>query len=569
MRNALLAAALALFALCATRPAAAQLNPLDVETLRSAALARGATGNDARETPAASPAPLPPPAADAAQLLNANGAQAEEPPMFGQQLFRGTVQSYGVGFNPDYMLAIGDRVLLRIWGSFTFEAVQTIDPQGNVFVPNVGPVRLAGVRNNQLNDVVGAAVRRVYRDNVDVYASLDTAQPVRLFVTGFVRAPGQYPGAAAESVLGYLARAGGIDPQRGSYIDVKLVRSGEVRATFNLYEFLLDGRLAPVQLQDGDTLVVAPRHNAVRVTGDVFNAYGFEFRDERVSAAEVLALARTRPGATHVSITRKAGARQFGEYYALDALANVTVTAGDELAVITDRTVATILVRVDGAIDSSRVLTLPYGSRLRDAFEHVQPTPQAQLEAVQLFRLSVAQRQREMLELSLRALESYALNPRSVTSEEAALRSREAEQITRFIERARTVEPKGQVVLAGRETAMDTLLADGDVLVIPERSSLVLVHGEVTQPNAIAYDSRSTVMDYVRLAGGTTQRPKNARIVLLRRDGSFVDDARAQPEPGDEILVLPQVGTKNIEVARGITQILYQLAIAARVVVDL
>jgi len=570
MRQGILSAAFALLAAVgAARPVTAQLNPLDVETVRSAAQARGLSEDraaaDAVERTAA---PLPPRAADAAELLGADGA-VDEPPMFGRQLFRGPLQSYGVGFNPDYMLAIGDRVLLRIWGSFTFESVQTIDPQGNVFVPNVGPVRLAGIRNNQLNDVVGAAVRRVYRDNVDVYASLDTAQPVRLFVTGFVRAPGQYPGAAAESVLGYLARAGGIDPSRGSYIDVKLMRSGEERASFDLYEFLLEGRLTPVQLQDGDTLVVAPRHNAVRVTGDVFNAYGFEFRGEQTSAAEVLALARPRPGATHVSITHKAGLRQFGEYYALDALQGVMVTAGDELAVITDRTVATILVRVDGAIESSRVLTLPYGSKLRDAFELVEPTPQAQPEAVQLFRISVAERQREMLEVSLRALESYALTSRSSTSEEAALRAREAEQITRFIERARSIEPKGQVVLAGRETAMDTLLADGDVLVIPEHSSLVLVHGEVTQPNAIAYDSRSSVQDYVRLAGGATQRNKNARIVLLRRDGSFVDDERARPEPGDEILVLPQVGAKNVEVARGIAQILYQLAIAAHVVLDL
>ena len=374
-----------------------------------------------------------------------------------------------------------------------------------MFVPNVGPVRLAGVRNNELNDIVGSAVRRVYRDNVDVYASLEVAQPVRLFVTGFVRAPGQYPGAAAESVLGYLTRAGGIDPRRGSYIDVRLLRNGAERASFDLYEFLLDGRLEPLQLQDGDTLVVEGRHNAVRVTGDVFNSYGFEFRGDQAAAADVLELARPRPGATHVSITHKAGARQFGEYYALDQLDGVMVAAGDELAVITDRTVATILVRVDGAIESSRVLTLPYGSRLRDAFELVQPTPQAQPEAIQLYRIGVAERQREMLEVSLRALESYALNARSATSEEASLRAREAEQITRFIDRARSVEPRGQVVLAGRETAMETMLADGDVLVVPERSSLVMVHGEVTQPNAIAYDSRSSVMDYVRLAGGTTQ----------------------------------------------------------------
>src|SRR5690606_890202 len=112
-------------------------------------------------------------------------------------------------------------------------------------------------------------------------------------------------------------------------------------------------------------------------------------------------------------------------------------------------------------------------------------------------------------------------------------------------------------------------LEDGDVLVIPEQSSLIMVHGEVTQPNAIAYDSRSTVQDYVALAGGTTQSRRNARILLLRQDGTFVEDRRARPEPGDEILVLPTVGTRNVEVARGLTQILFQLAVVARVALDL
>src|SRR5690606_35913202 len=131
--------------------------------------------------------------------------------------------------------------------------------------PNVGPVRLAGVRNEDLNSVVQAAVRQVYRNNVDVYASLEASQPVRVFVTGFVRAPGQYPGTAAESILGYLARAGGIDPERGSYIDVRLLRGSNVRATFDLYDFLLEGQLEAVQLQDGDTIVVNGRHSAVQV----------------------------------------------------------------------------------------------------------------------------------------------------------------------------------------------------------------------------------------------------------------------------------------------------------------
>src|SRR5690606_11685053 len=250
---------------------------------------------------------------DAAALLGTEYRPAEGA-MFGAQLFQpGMSKSYGQGFNDNYTLAIGDRVALRMWGAFSYEDLQTVDPQGNLFLPNVGPVRVAGVRNADLNEVVRAAIREVYRANVDVYASLDASQPVRVFVTGFVRAPGQYPGVAADSILDFLLRAGGIDPERGSYIDIRLLRGGEQLASFNLYDFLLEGRLDQVQLQDGDTIFVAGRHNNARVSGEVYNSYGFEFTTPTISAAELLELAGPKPGATHVSVTHRTGTNQFGE----------------------------------------------------------------------------------------------------------------------------------------------------------------------------------------------------------------------------------------------------------------
>jgi protein involved in polysaccharide export with SLBB domain len=524
------------------------------------------------DTPSELPTDLPPttePAADAASLLG-TGYVPDENAMFGEQLFQpGTAQTYGVGFNDDYVLAIGDRVSVRMWGAFPYQDVQVVDPQGNLFLPNVGPIQVAGVRNSDLNEVMRAAIGEVYRSNVDVYATLQASQPVRVFVTGFVRAPGQYPGVAADSVLGFMLRAGGIDPARGSYIDIRLLRGGQERAAFNLYDFLIEGHLEPVQIQDGDTIVVAGRNNAVRVSGDVFNSYGFEFPGREIAAEELLQLAHPRPGATHVSVVHKVGTRQFSEYHPIDELEGVFLKGGDELSVVSDRTISTILVRIDGAIDSSRVLTLPYGSTLEDALADVTPKLEANPDAIQLFRPSVAERQRRMLEVSLRVLEASALTSRSMTSEEAALRAREAQQVTQFIESARKVEPRGQVVLAGRESVLETLLQDGDVLVIPERSSIVMVHGEVTQPTAISYDSRSTVADYVELAGGATQRGGDARILLLRQDGTFVESDRARPEPGDEIFVLPAVGARNVEIARGISQILFQIAVVARVALDL
>ncbi|MEM0326249.1 MAG: hypothetical protein QW733_04400, partial [Desulfurococcaceae archaeon] len=55
------------------------------------------------------------------------------------------------------------------------------------------------VRNAELNNVIESAVRKVFKDLVGVYASLETAVPVKVFVTGFVRNP----------ILYYLDRAGG------------------------------------------------------------------------------------------------------------------------------------------------------------------------------------------------------------------------------------------------------------------------------------------------------------------------------------------------------------------------
>src|SRR5690606_26967478 len=111
----------------------------------------------------------------------------------------------------------------------------------------------------------------------------------------------------------------------------------------------------------------------------------------------------------------------FARHYPIEALDGVVLSSGDELNVVADRRITTVVVRVEGAIESESVLTLPYGSTLRDALARVDLLPQANPEAVQLYRESVAARQREMLDVSLRVLETQALTARSTTSEEATL----------------------------------------------------------------------------------------------------------------------------------------------------
>jgi protein involved in polysaccharide export with SLBB domain len=540
---------------------AAQLTAARLAAARAAA-------EDAPPTPTAAatggPAgPLPP-----------DPALATKPLMFGSQIFSGRFGSEAFsGFNPNYQLAVGDRVHLRLWGAYEHNATHTVDAQGNVFIPSVGPVRVQGVRNADLNRQVEVQVKRTFRSNVGVYATLEAAQPVKIYVTGFVKAPGLYGGLSSDSVLYYLDRAGGVDPDRGSYLEVDVLRNGQPHAKVNLYRFLLEGQIQPLQLQDGDTIVAAARKHIVQVRGEVLNPYIFEFAQPSFSAAEVLAVARPRPGATHLSIVRKIGAETRSEYYPVAQAGQVTIRDGDELTLTSDKFPGTILVRIDGATLAERTLVMPYGAKLRDALARVRPAPQANMDAVQLFRRSVATRQKTLMETSLRSLESYALTSRSSTSEEAALRQREAQQILQFTERARQIQPRGQVLLtrAGNSQgdAGDTLLEDGDVIRIPEQSNLVLVSGEVVFPNAVVFDSNASLEGYVQGAGGYTAGADTARVLVVRQDGSVLEGDGARLQPGDEIMVLPKVEGKRIEVVRGITQILFQIAVVAKTALGL
>ena len=492
-------------------------------------------------------------------------------PVFGSQLFGGRFaqQSLG-GFNPDYRIAPGDRVTLRLWGAFSLDATQAVDPRGHLFLPSIGPVRVQGVRNAELDAVVREQVRRTYRANVHSYASLEAAQPVKVYVTGFVRQPGLYGGLSSDSVLRYLDLAGGIDPERGSFLAVELLRAGELRGRIDLYRFLLEGRIEPLQLQDGDTLLVAPRRASVKVSGEAANACAFEFDGPRLHGAALMALARPRPGATHMAVVRQRGPERRSEYHPLAEAGAVLLDDGDEVSFTADRMPGTILVRIEGAHRGERTVVLPYGARLSDALARLRPAPLADLAALQLQRRSIAQRQKEMLGQALDRLEAQALTARSATNEEAQLRGREAELVLQFTGRARQIEPRGQLVLPDPTRAGDTPLEDGDTLFVPERSAQVAVHGEVLFPMAIGHDPARRVDDYLRLAGGPSQQADTSRVLLLRRNGTVVETrSDIVPEPGDELMVLPRAETKRVEVARGITQVLYQIAVVAKVALGL
>ncbi len=529
----------------------------------------------AQQNPAAA---APPVARQAPPIPDATVLETPEEigGVFGASLFKGRFarQSFS-GFNPGYAIAVGDHIDLKLWGAVELNAVLTVDSQGNVFVPRVGPVAVAGIRNSELNGLVAGKVRSIYRENVGVYAALAVAEPVKVFVTGYAKSPGLYGAYASDSLLHFLDLAGGVSPTRGSFLDIRVLRSGETVGRFNLYDFLLRGELPLFQFQDGDTIVVWPQKSVAKVEGLVRNAAQFEF-DGSIMLPELLAMAGADPRATHVLLVRNQAPAREVEYLPVrgDALAGVKVLSGDAVTVFADRQVASIVARIEGEYEGLSQVALPYDSTLADLIATVKTSERSNLDGVQLYRSSIAERQKQMLDEMLNKLEQAVLNARSGTREEAELRVREAELVMQFVARARAIKPAGRLVLHAGFDPHKIDLQDGDVLRIPRKVNTVAIQGEVYFPSSFVYRAGKSVQYYLDQAGGMTQKADASRIFVMRPSGELVEAglgwfSSTKLEPGDEVMVLPRVDDKSFQLTKDIIQVLYQLALSAGVVLSI
>ncbi|MFN3536472.1 MAG: polysaccharide biosynthesis/export family protein, partial [Brevundimonas sp.] len=236
------------------------------------------------------------------EALVIQNRQGVRPPPLGADMFGGMAPQASTDVvDPGYILQPGDAVQVTLWGMVEGTHDLTIDAQGNVVVPGVGPIRLAGVAASQAPAVVEQASRRIYNEGVRVYATPTATASTRVLVTGPVERPGAFPGSSDDALIVYLQRAGGIDPVRGSYRRVRVLRNGEVIARADLYEFLREGVLPRVSFRTGDAIVVEDQGSIVSVSGDARAPFTFELAGQTGQGGELMQFARPQPGATHAA----------------------------------------------------------------------------------------------------------------------------------------------------------------------------------------------------------------------------------------------------------------------------
>ncbi|STX29339.1 Polysialic acid transport protein kpsD precursor [Legionella beliardensis] len=498
-------------------------------------------------------------------------------PVFGRNLFGRQCEQLHQArfFNPEYRITVGDEVNVQMWGAYQLSQRITVDSQGNIFIPDVGPVKVEGVENQQLNEVIQQHVKKSFKKGVNLYADLVTAQPVQVYVAGFVNSPGLYDGLSSDSVIYFLCAAGGINLNEGSFRDIAVIRNGKPLRQVDLYDFLFKGFVTPFQLHQGDTILVKAQKYIISVAGDVKSSYQYELLDQELPLSALMSLANVEPTATYVRIQRNQGRQPTFIYEPIHSSKPLKIKAGDRITFVADKEVQQTLITVKGQVKGPHQYVVKQGTTLRQFLKTLPLAPDANLANVQLFRESVARQQKEALNANLARLQRQTMTGETLTGDDAKLQAARSELITKFVQEAKQVETKGQVVLGEPSQWGHILLQNNDVINIPPHSSVVTVSGDVVNSISLTINPQYRLIDYIQAAGGFQKTANQGEFLLVRQNGQVQlvkhswHSGHVGLQGGDQLIVLPKQTENGIKVTGMMSSILYQLALAAKVVVAL
>jgi protein involved in polysaccharide export with SLBB domain len=232
------------------------------------------------------------------------------PTRFGFEIFQNGIRDsqsipMDLPVGPDYVVGPGDGLAIDLWGGVSQRFYSTVDREGRISLPEVGPVLVSGKSLADVQQNLQQVLRTQFRD-VSVDVSLSRLRTIRVYEVGDIAKPGAYDISSLSTPLNALFVAGGPTPQ-GSMRIVKHYRGSQLIEQVDLYDLLLNGvKSGMARLENGDTILVPPLGPQVTVEGMVRRPAIYELKDEK-NLASVLELAGGMlPAATlrHIEVQR-------------------------------------------------------------------------------------------------------------------------------------------------------------------------------------------------------------------------------------------------------------------------
>lgn len=214
-------------------------------------------------------------------------------PLFGADYFLNSIKALGTpNTSPvgrDYRLRVGDALQVRLWGPVEAQLSLTVDRNGDIVIPKIGIVPVAGLTPADAERAVQEAVGRQHK-SFGISVVPGRLRKLQMSVVGLARFPGTYA-LTSEATLTTALFASGGPGLGGSMRRVQLRRQGQLVTEFDLYAFLsLGDKATDIKLQDGDVLVFPPASGFAAVHGAVDQPSVVELKGANETIADLFKL---------------------------------------------------------------------------------------------------------------------------------------------------------------------------------------------------------------------------------------------------------------------------------------
>lgn len=156
----------------------------------------------------------------------------------------------------EYRLGAGDKLRIEVYKQDQLSQSLQIRPDGKITLPFIGDVAAAGKTSSELRDSLTTSLKE-YVTNPVVTVMVQEAASAQIHVIGEVEHPGTQVMQGPRTILQALAEAGGLGEfaDRNGVHVLRNTATGLQNIPFN-YKEALKGRVEPLYLQPGDTVVV-------------------------------------------------------------------------------------------------------------------------------------------------------------------------------------------------------------------------------------------------------------------------------------------------------------------------
>lgn len=418
-------------------------------------------------------------------------AEKKKKEIFGHRIFQNKDVAFEASYNlptpANYKLGSGDEVVIDIWGASQSTIQETISPDGNIYVENLGPVHLSGLTVTQANNYLKKQLGQIYSSisgdepESNIRLSLAQNRTIQVHVMGEVENPGTYTMSSFATIFNALYQAGGVN-EVGTLREVKVYRNDKMVATYDVYDFILNGNSdMGIRLEDNDVVSVDAYKNLVSVTGNVKRPMYYEVLDNE-TLEQLMKYAGGFAGNAYKEDVRliRNGKRE-REIYTLNTTEQQSFILADGDSVSVDSIMPSFanMVEVKGAV--YRPGQFQMDGRVNTVKQLIECAGGLKDDA--FMNRAILNRRNPN-----NTMENLAINLEELMSGKAA----------------------------------DVALRKNDVLLVPslfdvQEVQTVTIFGEVAFPGTYEYVENMSVEDFIVNAGGLTEAASTAKVDVARR----------------------------------------------------